>query len=97
LQIYHHEQVHQFGWKSSRQGNITNLSTFIIKFYRIIANEIKSNPRSILSPPALPLIENATHTNSELIALLLMVYPQIEDKIYIHYNLKPNKKGESYK
>jgi hypothetical protein len=37
--------------------------------------------------PEFPIIESPSHTNSELVSLLLMVYPMNEDKVYINYHL----------
>jgi hypothetical protein len=37
---------------------------FLVKFLRIIANEVKLNPSINLFYPKLPLIENASHLNS---------------------------------
>ena len=44
----------------------------------------------------MPLGLAPSHNNSELLSLLLMIYPEAKEDVYLHYYLEPSKDiGES--
>jgi hypothetical protein len=63
-------------------------------FLRLVANDQQAKEALRKLSPKAVLHSNPSHTNSELLSLLLMIYPEAREELYLQYFLQPTRKEE---